>query len=149
MPSKREEALCALHSALQTIGGRTVAARNAVLEDDELPHGGLIVLRDGDPGEPDITLGGEGVRLYGYEHVAEIEVLVQLGEAADRDAELDAALQDISTAVHGDRTLGGVVDYVMVGAPEDVDDREVDGAIDQKACIVPATMLYDSPDPLG
>jgi hypothetical protein len=49
-PSIRELALQALLARLQTVGSPEVA-RNEVLP-AKLPAGGLVILRDGDPGEP-------------------------------------------------------------------------------------------------
>ena len=46
------------------------------------------MLRDGDPGEPEQALGGVG-NVY-YSHAVEIEVYVETGEAAARDAAFDA-----------------------------------------------------------
>ena len=54
MPSTREQVLSALFDRLQLIAGGTVK-RNEALP-SSVPAGGLVILRDGDPGEPDVTL---------------------------------------------------------------------------------------------
>jgi hypothetical protein len=41
-----------LNALLETVSGATVE-RNSVLP-EKVPTGGLIILRDGDPGEPDM-----------------------------------------------------------------------------------------------
>ena len=50
-------------------------------------------MRDGDPGEPEQALGGFG-NAY-YQHAVEIEVYVEEGDAAARDAAFDDLLQQI------------------------------------------------------
>jgi hypothetical protein len=56
--SKAEQVLDALKALLETLPGAAVD-RNRVLP-EKIPAGGLIVLRDGDPGEPEQALGGFG-----------------------------------------------------------------------------------------
>jgi hypothetical protein len=58
-----------------------VVERNNVLP-EKIPAGGLIILRDGDPGEPEQALGGFG-NAY-YQHAVEIEVYVEEGNATGR-----------------------------------------------------------------
>jgi hypothetical protein len=56
--SKAEQLLGTLKALLETVPGATVE-RNSVLP-QKVPAGGLIILRDGDPGEPEQALGGFG-----------------------------------------------------------------------------------------
>ena len=53
MPSVRETVLAALHVRLQTLAGPVL--RGDVLP-ERIPTTGLIILRDGKPGEPEVTL---------------------------------------------------------------------------------------------
>ena len=53
MPSKRETILAALQARLQTLA--TPVLRGEVLP-ERIPATGLIILRDGKPGEPEVTL---------------------------------------------------------------------------------------------
>jgi hypothetical protein len=80
--SKAEQILDALKALLETVPG-AVVERNSVLP-EKIPDGGLIILRDGDPGEPEQALGGFG-NAY-YQHAVEIEVYVE--EAMRRRATL-------------------------------------------------------------
>ena len=57
--SKAEQVLEELNASLETVAGATVQ-RNSVLP-ERIPDGGLIILRDGDPGEPEQALGGFGI----------------------------------------------------------------------------------------
>jgi hypothetical protein len=89
--------------------------RNSALP-ETVPAGGLIILRDGDPGEPEPALGGFGTTYY--QHAVEIEVYVEEGDAAARDAVFDALLQQIGAALEADPTLGGVAFGLTYGRPE-------------------------------
>jgi hypothetical protein len=86
--SKAEQVLEALKALLETVPD-SVVERNSVLP-EKIPDGGLIILRDGDPGEPAQALGGFGSTYY--QHAVEIEVLVEEGDAAVRDTAFDALL---------------------------------------------------------
>jgi hypothetical protein len=102
--SKAEQVLETLRGVLDLVPG-TVVQRNSVLP-EKIPDGGLIILRDGDPGEPEQVLGGFG-NAY-YQHAVEIEVYVEEGDAAARDAAFDALLQQIGAVLEADPTLGGL-----------------------------------------
>ena len=54
MPSKREQVLAALFARLDAELSATVRRNEALPE--RVPAEGLVILRDGDPGEPDVTL---------------------------------------------------------------------------------------------
>jgi hypothetical protein len=94
-----------IKASLETIPD-AVVERNSVLP-DRIPDGGLIILRDGDPGEPEHALGGIG-NVY-YQHAVEIEIYVEEGDAAVRDAAFDGLLRQIGAALEIDPTLGGGV----------------------------------------
>src|SRR5688572_31510868 len=89
--SKAEQVLKAMKTLLEAVPG-AVVERNSVLP-EKIPDGGLIILHDGDPGEPEQALGGFGNAHY--QHAVEIEVYVEEGDAAARDAAFDALLQQI------------------------------------------------------
>src|SRR5918999_1529061 len=105
MPSsKAEQVLAAVKVLLETLPD-AVVERNSVLP-ERIPGGGLVILRDGDPGEPEQALGGFGSTYY--QHTIEIEVYVEEADAAARDAAFDELLQQIGAALEADRTLGGL-----------------------------------------
>jgi hypothetical protein len=143
MVSVREGILTSLFSELQAVHG-AVVFRGEVLP-ERVPAGGLLILRDGDPGEPEVTLSP--VR-YHYQHRAEVEAIVQAGTPAERDAALDNLLGSIGAAIASDRTLGGLCDWVEASAPQPVD-IPIEGAGALKAAIVPVTLIYSTLDPLG
>lgn len=73
MPTTRETILAALHARLQPLTALTL--RDEVLP-ERIPAAGLIILRDGQLGEPEVTLSP---LRYHYLHRAELEVVVQAG----------------------------------------------------------------------
>jgi len=132
VPSLRETILTALHARLSTPSA--TALRGEVLP-ERIPADGLLILRDGEPGEPEVTLSPLA---YHYQHRAEIEAVVQ---GADRDAAFDTLCASIGVAIAADLTLGGVCDWVEAEAPRPVD-LPVEGAASLKAGIVPVVLHY-------
>ena len=115
MPARKaEQVLDALKALLETVPG-AVVLRNGVLP-EKVPVGGLIILRDGDQGEHEQPLGGFGSTYY--QHPVEIEVYVEQGDAAARDADFDDHLQQIGAALEADPTLGDLAFGLTYGRPE-------------------------------
>ena len=139
MPSKRETVLAALHVRLQTLAAPVL--RGDVLP-ERIPTTGLIILRDGKPGDPEVTLSP---LTYFYEHRAELEVVIQAGTG--RDALFDALTASIGAGLAADRTLGGLCDWVESEAPEPVD-LPIEGAAALKAAVIVVVMHYATNDTL-
>ena len=139
MPSKRELVLAALHARLQTLA--VPVMRGEVLP-ERIPATGLIILRDGKPGEPEETLSP---LTYFYEHRAELEVVIQAGTG--RDVLFDTLTANIGAAITTDRTLGGLCDWIEAEAPEPID-LPIEGAAALKAAVIIVVLHYASPDPL-
>ena len=140
MPTTRETILTALTDLLSTIPHVPVL-RGEVLP-ERIPPAGLMILRDGNPGEPGVTLSP---LTYHFQHRAELEVIVQ--SATDRDTLFDALTAQIGAVIAADRTLGGLCDWVEPEAPEPVD-LPVEGAPSLKAAVVPMLLHYATTDPL-
>lgn len=138
--TQRETILSALADLLRTIPNVPVL-RGEVLP-ERIPPAGLMILRDGEPGEPEVTLSP---LTYHYRHRAEIEAVVQ---GADRDATFDALCASIGAVIAADRTLGGLCDWVEAEAPQPVD-LPVEGAPSLKAAVIPVILHYSTTDPLG
>lgn len=145
MPSKREQALSALFSALQGLTG-PVVKRNEV-EAQDVPGTGAVILRDGQAGEPIAQLMSP--TRYIYSHRAECIVLFEHRDAAVRDTAVDDILVAIDAIVAADPSLGGVVDDVETEAPEAVGEEWDVGAPTIKAQIVPIILTYETPSPLS
>ena len=139
MPTARETILAALHARLQTLA--VPVLRGDVLP-ERIPATGLIILRDGKPGDPEVTLSP---LTYFYEHRVELEVVIQAGTG--RDTLFDALTADIGTALAVDRTLGGLCDWVEAEAPEPVD-LPIEGAAALKAAEITVVLHYATSDPL-
>ena len=97
MPTTRETILAALHARLQTLAAPVL--RGDVLP-ERIPAAGLIILRDGKPGDPEVTLSP---LTYFYEHRAELEVVIQAGKISPS--------QSVSTAGRGVESL--ILDMMM------------------------------------
>lgn len=136
----RETILAALHARLQTLAATVL--RDEVLP-ERIPPGGLIILRDGQPGEPEVTLSP---LRYHYQHRTELEVVVQA--AKDRAAAFDTLIASIGTALEIDRTLGGLCDWIETEAPASVD-LPVEGAASLKAAVITVVLHYTTTGPLA
>lgn len=143
MASKREQALDALLAALQSVSGPTVR-RGGELP-SRVPAAGLIILRDGVPGEPDVTMSPV---IYEYRHRAEVEVILQPPAGGVASDDMDAVLTSVGAAIDADRTLGGVVLWAEPGAPE-TEDLALEGVAGIIAAVVPVELTYITTGPLA
>ena len=138
MPTSRESILAALFARISALPA-------TVLRGDLLPErvsaAGLLILRDGEPGEPEVTMSP--LRFH-YQHRAEIEAVVQ---GAVRDTAFDSLCARIGAALAADRTLGSLCDWVEAEAPQPVD-LPVEGAASLKAAIITVVLHYTTADPL-
>ena len=140
MHTTRDTVLAALQARLQPLDALTL--RDEVLP-ERIPPAGLIILRDGQPGEPEVTLSP---LRYHYEHRAEMEVIIQT--AGNRTTAFDALIAAIGTALETDRTLGGLCDWVEAEAPASVD-LPVEGAVTLKAAVITVVLHYTTTGPLA
>ena len=140
MPTTRETVLTALQALLQPLAA--LVLRDDVLP-ERIPTAGLIILRDGQPGEPDVTLSP---LRYHYQHRAELEVVVQAGTG--RASAFDNLIAAIGAALEADRTLGGLCDWVEPEAPASVD-LPIEGAAALKAAVITVVLHYTTPGPLA
>ena len=140
MPTTRETVLAALHARLQPLAALTL--RDEVLP-ERIPAAGLIILRDGQPGEPEVTLSPLH---YHYQHRAELEIVVQAGTG--RASAFDDLIAAIGAALEADRTLGGLCDWLEPEAPASVD-LPVEGAAALKAAVITVVLHYTTTGPLA
>ena len=136
----RETILTALADLLRTVPHVPVL-RGEVLP-ERVPPAGLMILRDGEPGEPGVTLSP---LRYHYQHRAEIEAVVQ---GAARDTAFAALSASIGAVISADRTLGGRCDWIEPEAPRPVD-LPVEGAASLKAGVIAIVLHYSTADPLA
>lgn len=142
MTTRREEVLSALFGVLQGIGGGATVLRNEVLP-ERIPAEGLLILRDGTPGEAEVTLSP---LRYHWQHRAEVEVFVR--GSSGLELAFVVLAERVGQAVDADRTLGGLCDWIEADAPEPAD-LAVEGAPTIKAAVLILTLHYTSTDPLA
>ena len=140
MPTTREAVLAALLVRLQPLSPAVL--RDEILP-ERIPAAGLIILRDGQPGEPDVTLSP---LRYHYQHRAELEVVVQAPNG--RATAFDILIAAIGAALEADRTLGGLCDWIEPEAPASVD-LPIEGAAALKAAIITVVLHYTTTGPLA
>ena len=143
MTSKREQALAGLFLWLQSSITTISVLRNEPLP-VKVPAGGLLILRDGDTGEPEMTLSPPR---YHYQHRAELEALVQEADQAQRDLALDTLLRSVAQALDGQSSLGGIVDYLHIETPDFISET-IEGAPTVKAAVIPIILEYTTLNPL-
>lgn len=140
MFTTRESVLAALLARLQPLSA--LVLRDEALP-ERIPATGLIILRDGQPGEPEVTLSP--LRFY-YQHRAELEVVIQAGTG--RASTFDTLIASIGTTLEADRTLGGLCDWVEPEAPASVD-LPIEGAAALKAAVITIVLHYTTTGPLA
>jgi hypothetical protein len=139
MLTTRKLVLAALLARLQPLSA--LVLRDEVLP-ERIPATGLIILRDGQPGEPEVTLSP---LRYHYQHRAELEVVVQAQNG--RASAFDTLIANIGTALETDCTLGGLCDWVEPEAPASVD-LPIEGAAALKAAVIIVVLHYSTSGPL-
>ena len=141
--SKREAILSALTETLRA-GLSAAVRRNEVLP-ERVPAEGLVILRDGDPGEPDVTLNP---RTEFYAHRVELEAYVPHDPTGGGEAALDALLGSIGTALKIDPSLGGLAENLTPSAPE-AGALAIEGAAPVLTARLAVTVEYLVSDPLS
>lgn len=144
MPSKSEQVLAALFTALRHGLLTVTVVRNEAVP-VKIPPGGLVILRDGEPGEGEFI---HSPPTWFYEHRAEVEVYVDLATAVLRDAKFDRIKTGIAGILAANRTLGGLVDYAVGENPAPLE-LSHDGIPGVKAGVIIIVLPYDTSDPLA
>ena len=144
MTSRREQVLGAIHDlVVSALPGAEV--RRNLAKPERVPSGGLGILRDGDPGEPEVTLSP---LTYIFTHRIPIEVAAYETANEAREHALDNMLTAIGTAVASNRTLGGLCDFVEAEAPA-TEDIEAAGARAVRWADAVIVATYGTSDPLN
>ena len=145
MASKREQIIEAVVAMIAAALPGVKVQRNAD-KPERIPSNGLVVVRDGEAGEPEeVTLSP---LTYCYAHRIAVEIAVLSDASASREQRLDAILGAIGAAVAANRTLGGLADFVEVSAPF-TDDLEADGAHSARWASVDLVVHFATSDPLN
>lgn len=101
--------LGALQSQISSAG--TVFKRNAGLP-STVPIGGLVIMRDGEAGEPDYLLSPYREL---YKHRVDVELFVA---KPDDEVVLYSLADSVYSLLRSNPTLGGLVDDISVGSLE-------------------------------
>jgi len=143
MASHREEVLDAIKALIAGSLPNAEVKRN-LDKPERIPPGGLVIIRDGDPGEPEVLLSP---LTYVYEHRIPIELAAFASASLTREQVLDQMLVAIGAAVEADRTLGGLCDFIETEAPTS-DDLETAGAISGRWADAAIIASYATANPL-
>lgn len=147
--TKLAQVIEALAALCRRVPGATVEV-NAD-RPDEIPPEGVLIVRTGDPGDPEVVLGE--TPLFGWEHRAVVEIHLRRDAAPDPAPtpaqRLDGLLLRLGQELALDPTLGGAVDHALVlDAPAEADLAEA-GQPDVRWHEVTVTLHYDSTGPLA
>jgi hypothetical protein len=142
--SRREQVLDGIKALIATALPNADVKRN-LAKPERIPPGGLVIIRDGDPGEPDVMLSP---LLYVYTHRVPVELAAYESSSQTREQVLDAMLGAIGAAVAGNRTLGGLCDFIETEAPA-TDDIETAGARPGRWADAAIIAVYGTTDPLN
>jgi len=112
---------------------------------ERIAPGGSVILRDGDPGEPDVDLSP---LMYNYTHRIPIELAGYASDIQTREQVLDTMLGAIGAAVAADRGFGGLANFAEVEAATS-DDLETMGAEPGRWADTAIVVMYATPDPLN
>ena len=145
MPSKREQVLDRLATKLKTIETATLKVYRNLEKSQQIPSGGMIVMRDGVAEEPEILLSP---LTYIYEQLIAVEVMVQNPDPAARDALLDGVLVAVSGVIAANRTLDGLAEWVEARSPEFQEDP-IEGAASIRVATVQVMARFFTYDPLN
>src|SRR5437868_2365862 len=121
--SKREQVLDAIRALIASALPAAIVKRN-LAKPERIPTGGLVIVRDGDPGEPDNTLSP---LTYIYAHRIVLEVAANAKPELTREQALDQMLGVLGAAVIANRTLGSLCEFLEAQAPA-TGDVEAEGA---------------------
>jgi hypothetical protein len=144
MPSKRETVLGAVKALVASALPGAEVKRN-LAKPERIPPGGLVVIRDGDPGEPEVTLSPVS---YLYTHRIPVEIAAFESATLTREEVLDEMLAAIGAAIIANRRLGGLVDWIEAEAPSSEDIETTGSQVGSFADVV-IVATYATADPLN
>ena len=143
MASHREIVLGGIRALIAAALPAAKVERNAA-KPERIPTGGLVIIRDGDPGDPEVYLSP---LTYIYTHRVPVEVAVLAATPLSREQVLDQSLQAISEAIEANRTLGGLCDFIDPEAPS-TDDLEATGTVAARWADLVILVTYATTNPL-
>jgi hypothetical protein len=144
MTSRREQVLDAIKALVASALPNADVKRN-LAKPERIPPGGLAIIRDGDPGEPEVILSP---LIYVYTHRIPIELAAYETSSQTREQVLDSMLGAVGAVVASNRTLGGLCDFIEAEAPA-TEDVEATGARAGRWADAAIVAVYGTTDPLN
>lgn len=145
MTTSRAEEILEKLRMLLAAGCDARVERNSVLP-EKIPADGLIVIYDGDPGEPELVLGGFN-NAY-YDHEIEVVLYIEEGDPAQRDLKFDTMLVQIGQVLEANPKLDGLVAGLNYARPEAAIEPVI-GAPAIKTGTLLVMAEYDTSSPLA
>jgi hypothetical protein len=145
--SKRLRVLLALKSLVAAAlpGADVRGLDNGAAKPDRIAPGGRVVVRAGDPGQPEVDLSPP---TYHFAHRIPLELAGYPSATQTADAVVDTMLGRIGVAIAADRTLGGLCDHLEALAPG-TDDIGADGTAVAGGADLVIVAHYATTDPLN
>jgi hypothetical protein len=143
MQSHAEKILDKLKTLIDAATSAKIERNAAVPE--RIPPTGLIIIRDGNPGDPEYVLGGFS-NAY-YSHNIEIEVYIQEGATVQRDRKYDELMQVIGAVLEAHPTLDGLVAGLTYARP-DATTQGIEGGAPVKFGVLLLLAEYETATPL-
>jgi len=145
MPSVREQIIAAFFSDLKTLeSSRIKVLRNPDKLMKVPADGAIIILRDGESGDPEVLLSP---LTYIYEQVATLEIMIDNAYAQSQQTSLDDLLMIIGNLIENNRNMNGLAEWVEAQAPEFLQEA-VEGAPAIRAATVNVLMRFNTTSPL-
>lgn len=108
-----------------------------------LPPGGLVIMREGDPGEPEVLFSPQR---WTYDHRFVLEIAPYPG--VDPVQALATMLAPFAAAISADPHLGGLADWISAEQPS-FDDTDTAGAPTLIWAELGVVVTYTTANPLG
>lgn len=145
MPSVREQILAAFFEQLRTLESDTVKVLRNPDKVQKVPDGGaIIILRDGQSGEPEVLLSP---LTYIYEHQAQLEITINTAFAEQQESSLDEISASIGALIESDRTMGGLAEWIEPQAPEFLQEA-IEGVPAIRAATITVLLRFHTANPL-
>ncbi len=145
MTSIREQVIARLYTKLKTLETAQVKVYRNLDKPQKVTSGGIIILRDGTGGDPEVFLSPV---TYIFEHLVTLEVMAQNPDSATRDTSLDNLLASIGGIINANRTLDGLAEWMESHTPEFTEDA-IEGAATVRLATVQVMIRFFTTDPLN
>lgn len=145
--SKRLEVLAAVKALVQSAlpHAKVIGLDGEDAAPTRVPPTGMVVVRSGDPGEPEVDLCPP---VYHYTHRIPIEVSAYETTAKSGEEVVDEMMGRIGAVVEVDRTLGGRCDWLEPTGPN-TDDIYTEAATPARGGDFDLLASYSTTSPLN